>query len=302
MKKICVIGSCNMDLFYDTNKIPKEGETVIGNSFSESYGGKGANQAVAIAKLGGNVSFIGKVGNDTYGQKLLKNFKVNNINTDDLYICSTNTGLAIIGRCNNNNRITIIPGANSQVTLEFIKQIENKVLNFDIIVCQLEIPIETVEYISKICKEHNKIFILNPAPAQKLSKSLIENSSYIIPNEIEILEITEENNIESILQKYQEKMILTSGDKGSLYCEENSIINIPAMNVKVQDTTGAGDTFIGAFVYAISKDIEFNEAVIFANTAAALSVTKMGAQRGMPTYEEIKKELDKARAISIDKD
>lgn len=286
MKKICVIGSCNMDLFYDTNKIPKEGETVIGNSFSESYGGKGANQAVAIAKLGGNVSFIGKVGNDTYGKKLLENFKVNNVNTDNLEICSTNTGLAIIGRCNNNNRITIIPGANYEVTLGFIKQIENKLLNFDIIICQLEIPIEAVEYISKICKNHNKIFILNPAPAQKLSKNLIENSNYIIPNEIEILEITEEKNIEDILRKYKEKMILTSGDKGVFYCEENRIINIPAMNVKVQDTTGAGDTFIGAFVYALAKDIDFEKAVKFANTAAAISVTKMGAQNGMPDLKQ----------------
>lgn len=276
-----------MDLFYDTNRIPKEGETVIGNSFSEAFGGKGANQAVAIAKLGGNVSFIGRVGNDIYGQKLLENFKVNNVNVDNLETCNTNTGLAIIGRCNNNNRITIIPGANSKVTVEFIEKIKDKILNFDIIVCQLEIPIETVEYIAKICKEYNKVFVLNPAPSQKLSKSLIENAKYIIPNEIEILEITEETNVEKILQRYQEKVILTSGDKGVLYCKKNDIVNIPAMNVKVQDTTGAGDTFIGAFVYAISKDIVFDKAIEFANIAAALSVTKMGAQNGMPDLKTI---------------
>lgn len=287
MKKICVIGSCNMDLFYDTNKMPKEGETVVGNSFSEACGGKGANQAIAIAKLGGDVSFIGKVGNDAYGQKILENFKVNNVNIDNLEMCNTNTGLAIIGRCNNNNRITIIPGANSQVTVEFIKKLKDKILIFDIIVCQLEIPIETVEYIAEICKESNKTFILNPAPAQKLSEVLIEKSSYIIPNEIEILEITEEKSIDKILQTYQGEMILTNGSKGVLYCKGNNIINIPAMNVKVQDTTGAGDTFIGAFTYALSKDMDFDEAVKFANIAAALSVTKMGAQNGMPELKQI---------------
>ncbi len=298
MKRICVIGSCNMDLFYNTNRIPKQGETVIGNSFSEACGGKGANQAIASAKLGGIVSFIGKIGNDIYGEKLLDNFKNNNVNINNLETCNKNTGLAIIGRCNNDNRIVIIPGANNEVTIDFIKKIEDKILEFDIIICQLEIPINSVEYIAKICKESNKIFILNPAPAQKLSKNLIENCTYIIPNEIEILEIFEEKNVEKILQEYPQKVILTNGNKGVEYCINNNIVNVPARKVEVQDTTGAGDTFIGAFAYAISNALEFNYAIEFANTAAALSVTKMGAQNGMPNLkqvEETKNEIDKKR-------
>lgn len=293
MKEICVIGSCNMDLFYDTSRMPKQGETLIGNSFSEAYGGKGANQAIAIAKLGGKVSFIGKIGNDVYGQKLIDNFKDNNVNIDNLKTSNTNTGLAIIGRCNNDNRIVIIPGANNQVTIGFIKEVEYKILNSDIIVCQLEIPIKTVEYIAKLCREHSKIFILNPAPAQKLSKNLIESSTYIIPNEIEIMEIFEEKDIEKILQLYPEKVILTNGSKGVSYCIKNNIINISAVKVEVQDTTGAGDTFAGAFAYAISKGMEFTNAIEFANVAAALSVTKMGAQNGMPNLKQVEEIMNK---------
>ena len=290
MKKICVIGSCNMDFCYDTDRIAKEGETVIGKTFSESYGGKGANQAISIAKLGGEVSFIGKIGNDTNGDKLLENFRQNKVNIENLEFCNTNTGLAIIERCNNNNRITIIPGANDKVTIDYIKKVENNILKYDIIICQLEIPLETVEYISDIAIKNNKVFILNPAPAKRLSKKLIENSTYIIPNEIEILEITEEKDVEKILHMYPEKIILTNGSKGVLYCNnDNNIINIDAIKVEVRDTTGAGDTFNGAFAYALSNNMQYEAAIKFANIAAGLSVTKKGAQEGMPTLSQVEK-------------
>lgn len=297
MKKICVIGSCNMDLFYDTDKIPKEGETVIGNSFSEDFGGKGANQAIAATKLGGDVSFIGKVGKDTYGEKLIQNFKANNVNIEHLEQADTSTGLAIIGRCNNNNRITIIPGANNEVSIEFIESIKDSVLEADILLCQLEIPMETVEYLAELCKEYGKIFVLNPAPAQKLSEKLIENCTYIIPNEIEILEITDDKDIDVILKKYPEKMILTNGSKGVSYCKNSEIIKLPAVSTIVEDTTGAGDTLNGAFTYAISNDIKFEKAVEFANTAAALSVAKKGAQTGMPNLAEVMVKLESLKNI-----
>ena len=236
---------------------------------------------------------IDKIRNDMYGEKLSYNFKTNNVNIDNLETCNINTGLAIIGRCDNDNRIVIIPGSNNEVTIDFIEKVKNKILEFDIIVCQLEIPINTVEYISKICKENDKIFILNPAPAQKLSKNLIENSTYIIPNEIEILEIFEDKNIERILKSYPEKVVLTNGGKGVVYCKNNYIIEIPAVTVEVKDTTGAGDTFIGAFTYAISNRMEFDYAIKFANVAAALSVTKMGAQNGMPNLKQVEEIINK---------
>lgn len=165
------------------------------------------------------------------------------------------------------------------------------ILKSDIIVCQLEIPMETVEYISQICKKNNKVFILNPAPAEKLSQELIENSTYITPNELEILEITEEKDIERILYKNPKKIILTNGKKGVKYCMENNIVDIPAIDVEVADTTGAGDTFNGAFAYAIANEMNFEDAIKFANIAAGISVTKKGAQNGMPNLEQIQKKL-----------
>lgn len=172
MKKICVIGSCNIDLVYTVCKMPSQGETINGEDFSENFGGKGANQAIAIAKLGGDVSFFGCVGTDSNGDKLISNFKDNNVNIENVQKVGKTSGTAIIGVCNGNNRIVLIKGANKSVSVEYISKLESKLLQYDIIICQLEIPLETVIYISKYCKNNNKIFILNPAPARKITRRI----------------------------------------------------------------------------------------------------------------------------------
>lgn len=289
MKKICVIGSCNMDLVYDTDCIPSEGETVTGKEFSEFFGGKGANQVVAMARLGANVEFIGKVGNDSYGERIKENFVKNNVIIDNLKAEDTNSGIAIICIHNQNNRIVVIPGANQRVDVEFIKSLENRILEYDIIVCQLEIPVETVEYVSNICHKNGKTFILNPTPSQKLSENLINNSDFITPNETEILKITDETDADTVLKKYPNKMILTNGKNGVKYFDGSKIVVVPSINVEAVDTTGAGDTFNGAFAFAMANDIDIYNAISFANKAAGLSVTKKGAQSGMPTLEEVKR-------------
>ena len=287
MKKICVIGSINYDLVVNSEKFPVAGETLFGESFKEFYGGKGANQAVAAAKLGSNVTFFGKVGNDTFGSKLLSNFSDYNINIGNIESENTSSGTAVITIAENNNTIIVISGANEKVDINYIQDRKQEILSNDIIICQLEIPLRTVEYIAEICKQNNKIFILNPAPAKKLSEELINNCTYITPNEIEILQITEEVSINKVLEKYPNKMILTNGENGIKYYDGNEIVVVDAADVNVLDTTGAGDTFNGAFAYALSNEMSVKEAVEFANVAAGLSVTKIGAQIGIPSIDEI---------------
>ena len=291
-KKICVIGSCNLDLTYDTPRIPDEGETILGNSFSTSFGGKGANQAIAIAKLGYPVSFVGAIGNDTFGQNIKDNFIKNNVDITHLRTVTDSTGIAVITTCQHNNRIVVIKGANNYVDINYLQSIEDYLSTFDIFVCQLEIPIESVNYLAQYAKETNKIFILNPAPATQIPLELINNSTYIVPNEIEILEISASNNEEEILKNYPNKMIMTNGSKGVKYYDGTTIRQIPCLPVKAIDTTGAGDTFNGVLTYCLATGLPLDEAIEFSNIASGLSVTKKTAQGGMPSLKEIKNYLE----------
>lgn len=293
MKKIAVLGSINMDLVTETSIHPKQGETVLGDHFFTSPGGKGANQAVAAARLGGLVTMFGAVGNDSNGSELISILKRENICTDFILTKeAVPTGVATIEISNNDNRIIVVPGANNLVTKDYIDQVIDEIEKNDIIVLQLEIPLETVEYIVAKLKDKNKTIILNTAPATKLSDELIQSVTYITPNEHEYkLILNTEDEMESVLPNYPKHMIITCGGEGVKYFDEE-VITVPSILVDVVDTTGAGDTFTGAFATALSNDYTLLEAISFANCAGGLATTKKGAQGGMPTMEEMNAKMN----------
>ncbi|MBS4803839.1 MAG: ribokinase [Clostridium sp.] len=302
MKKIVVVGSLNMDLVMEVNRIPKIGETLKGERMNYLIGGKGANQAVAASRLGNDVAMIGCVGKDTFGGKILKHLKeegidVSSVKSDD----STFTGIATIFKTEVDNSIVVIPGANDFCSRELIDENIELIKSADILITQLEIPIETVEYALKVAKENGVKTILNPAPAREISDEMLKNVDFITPNETEF-ELICRNNIEDgeTLEKeminWQNKhistrLIVTRGKEGSSYIEDNLVKTVKAMSVKVTDTTGAGDTFNGSLAHGIINNYSMENIVGFAGTAASLSVTKLGAQTGMPTLDEVNKYL-----------
>ena len=286
---ILVIGSINADLVFTTNKRPSAGETVIGKDYIIIPGGKGANQAVAAARLGSKVGFIGCVGNDENGKLLLQNFKDNNVETKYIKVIdSVPSGVANIVIAEDDNSIIVIPGANFSITKAMIDENIAVIKNSKLVLLQLEIPISVVEYIIGLCYEYNIKTILNPAPSVKLDKFLIDKVNYLTPNEHECIDIIESDNTDELLSMYPEKLVVTEGPKGVKYHNFKEIIRIPSIKVEVVDTTGAGDTFNGAFATAIVNGAEIYEAITFANKAAGLSITKLGAQGGMPYKDELK--------------
>lgn len=289
MKKIAVLGSINMDLVTETSIHPKQGETVLGNHFFTSPGGKGANQAVAAARLDGQVTMFGAVGNDSNGKELIHTLKNEKVNTDYIKVIDgVPTGVATIEICNNDNRIIVVPGANQFVTTQYVDEVFEEIIKNDIIVLQLEVPLQTVEYLVNKLEGLNKTIILNPAPAMELSSELINAVTYITPNEHEYkLILNTEKSMEDVLPYYPNHMLITCGGEGVKYFDEE-IITVPSIKVQVVDTTGAGDTFTGAFAVALANDYPLFDAIKFANCAGGLSTTKKGAQGGMPTIEQVK--------------
>lgn len=285
MKKpiITVVGSINMDLVVSALRRPAAGETILGTDFQTAPGGKGANQAVAAARLGAEVHMIGRVGTDDFGSNLLKFLAKENIFLSGVEtVTHVASGIAMITLADEDNSIIVVPGANKFVTPDYVRKFENQIAKSDIVLTQLEIPIESVKETARLCNKHGTTFILNPAPAVELPESLLAQTDYITPNETEL------NHLSSIgdLSKYHEKLIVTEGKRGIVYFEGAKRHRIQAHSVKAVDTTGAGDTFNGAFAYALSTNGgDVRLACQFANAAAALSVQKMGAQSGMPTKE-----------------
>jgi len=285
---VCVIGSINMDLTVETDKVPSKGETVIGKGFAEYPGGKGANQAVAAARLGANVHMIGAVGVDSFGDQLLSHLQSENIHIAGIdKLAGQSTGIANIIVSENDNRIIVASGANQFVTPDLIEKHKQLIINSDVIVMQLEIPIDTVVYALNVATEHDIPVILNPAPFQSLPEVAYEQSTYLTPNELEVKEMESDIEIATI----KEKLIITKGNEGVQFYNGQSFTNVPGFTVDTKDTTGAGDTFNGAFAMKIASGVELNESILFANAAAALSVTKVGAQGGMPVKEEVERFL-----------
>ncbi|WP_128893756.1 ribokinase [Longirhabdus pacifica] len=290
MNNIVVVGSASIDLVTVSSKRPKAGETVIGEAFHTVPGGKGANQAVAAARLGANVAMVGAVGTDTYGNMILENFKNEKILSKHMKkVTDVTTGTAHIVLAEKDNSIVVIPGANALVDKELVEQTEELIKGASIVLLQLEVPIETVQIAIDLCHEHAIPVMLNPAPAQKISPAMLEKVSYITPNEHEVRIILNDfdSPIESLLRQYPNKLIVTEGEKGVRYFDGENIIHVPSLSVEVVDTTGAGDTFNGALAVALSEGQQLKQAIQFANAAAGLSVTKLGAQGGMPNLQQV---------------
>lgn len=303
MKRILVIGSSNTDMIVNVPRIPKSGETILGGKFLLAAGGKGANQAVAAARSGGNVTFVSKVGKDSFGKQSIEGYRQDGINTDYILIDENeSTGVALIYVSEDGeNSIAVAPGANMKITPEDIQNISELIEKNDFLLMQLEIPFETVKAATKIANHLNKKIILNPAPARHLDDELLKCISIITPNETETeiltgIKIKSDQDIsdgaEFLMAKGINTVIITLGAKGIYLATKDIRKFIPSFKVDAVDTTAAGDVFNGAFVTALAEDKSLIEAAIFGNAASALSVTKAGAQPSIPLRAEINEFLE----------
>lgn len=295
---ITVIGSLNMDLVTYTSRMPKLGETIIGKSFKQLPGGKGANQADAIAKLGLAVKMVGCIGEDDLGNTLVQALRKDGVDT--AYVATVkgaSTGIAAITvDTEGNNCIIVVPGANNMLTIERMQAAFKAIEEASVVVAQLEVPIETVKYGLKAAKQLGKITILNPAPAVMLEDEMLASVDILIPNETELeaisgMKIRTEDDLypaaQLLIDKGVRELIITLGDKGCIHINKQGSNTYKAHKVKAVDTTAAGDSFIGALAVAISEGKVLAEAIAFATAAGALTVTKEGAQIALPLRAEV---------------
>lgn len=296
--KILVIGSSNTDMVICTGHLPLPGETVIGGTFFMNPGGKGANQAVTVARLGGRVSFICKTGSDIFGHQANQLFNEEGIDTSYVFSDTKNpSGVALITvDTDAENCIVVAPGANAHLTPNDLKRSAEAVEAADIILLQLEIPMQTVEAAAMMAYRLGKKVVLNPAPASKLSAGLLETLYAITPNETEAeaisgIRITDERTAEEAARKIASmgvcNVIITLGAKGALVFDGEHCEVVPAYKIQAVDTTAAGDVFNGALVVALSEGRTLPEAVRFACKASAISVTRSGAQNSVPYRTEV---------------
>lgn len=284
MRNIYVLGSLNSDLAIATNKFPVEGETVNGESFKVGCGGKGLNQAVAAAKLGAKVKFCGAIGKDQFGKNMKKWLKINKINTCHIKsVSEVSSGVAVIILNNSNNRIVLDPGANLKISVKDIDSFLAKAKKGDIFVTQLENNISATCYALKIAKEKGMITVLNPAPANVEIKQALNHVDYLIPNETEY----------KVLKEYILKdanLIITKGADGYEYKSKSVSFAEIAPKVKVMDTTGAGDCFVGAFAYMLASQKPINKGTLdLVTKIASISTTRFGSSISSPTMEEVDK-------------
>lgn len=292
MAKIAVVGSASMDLVVSADKRPLAGETILGNSFHTVPGGKGANQAVAAARLGAEVMMIGRVGTDAYGDTVRENLTKNSVSTEYVEpVTDCSTGTAHIILAEGDNSIIVIKGANDLVIPDYVEKSKEAIKQADIVLIQQEVPPETVEYTADLCEQLGVPLLLNPAPARKISQKVIEKAAFITPNEHECEILFAGEDRSAALRKYPNKLLITEGKNGVRFFNGREEVVVPGYKVEVVDTTGAGDTFNAAFAVAIAEGQEVETAIQFANRAASLSITKFGAQGGMPTRAEVERSL-----------
>lgn len=289
---ITVIGSINMDYTTVTKELPQKGETILSQFFRTSPGGKGANQAVAAARLGAKVQMIGALGNDLAGEHLFKRLKEDHILLDGIKFCDVNTGNAMITvDQRGSNTIVVYPGANHYLTEEHIEEERKRILESKIMILQLETKVETVLYGAKLAKENGILCILNPAPARELPEEIYPYLDYITPNETELFTLTGEKDpqkgAEILISKGVKQVIVTMGEKGCLYKDRQRSFLAPAFSVEPVDTTAAGDSFNGALAVALLEGKEIEEALVFANAVGALSTLTIGAQDAIPSREQL---------------
>ena len=296
--KIVVIGSSNTDMVLKTARFPKPGETLLGGNFFVFQGGKGANQAVAAARLGGEVSFICKVGHDSFGTDATEHYQNEGIDVSGILRDSTApTGVAVITvNAEGENSIIVASGANALLSVSDIENSMGQLLNSDWLITQLETPLPVIAFIATFARENRKKFILNPAPAIPLPDAIYAGLFLITPNETETelltgVAVTNEESAKKAAKIFKSKgienVIITLGSKGAYVdCEDfEGIVN--SFKVQAVDTTAAGDVFNGALIVALAEGKKWQEAVIFASRAASISVTRMGAQSSAPTRKEM---------------
>ena len=286
MGKIGVVGSINMDMTVKTERIPLKGETLKGEDLKYIPGGKGANQAVAAARLGADVEMFGCVGDDSAGESLVKNLQEQGVKTKHIRtVPGIPTGLAMITVGDKDNTVIVVAGTNNCVDIDYINEVRDAILECEIVLLQHEIPQETIEYVINLCADNGVKVVLNPGPARPVRKEILEKVTYLTPNEHEtVILFGKEKSFEELMKAYPEKLVITQGSRGVSTClKSGEIVLIPARKVNVVDTTGAGDTLNGAFTVAVTEGKNITDALVFANAAAGLSTEKFGAQGGMPT-------------------
>ncbi len=300
-----------MDLVVKSPRIPAVGETILGEDFIMTPGGKGANQAVAAAKLGADVYFIAKLGDDVFAEQSLNNFKKEDVNTK--YVIQTNeapSGVALITVDDaGNNVIVVAPGANQMLSPEDVKRAESDIASSGALVAQLEVPLKTVEFAAQLANDSGVPFILDPAPAQKLSPELLKMVDVLTPNETEAqiltgIEVTSNRDsvrtaAKKLLEYGVKSVILTMGANGFLLGTDDEMEFVPAVKVNAVDATAAGDAFTGSLAVGLAQGKTLADAATFANYVAALSVTKMGAQSSMPTKEAVESFIENVTAQGV---
>jgi ribokinase len=299
---IVVVGSSNTDMIMKLDRIPKPGETVLGGEFSTAAGGKGANQAVAAARAGGKVTFVARVGDDVFGRQALEGFVAAGIDTDHVITDPhAPSGVALIFVDERGeNSIAVASGANAYLTRQDILSARDAITSAEVLVTQLETPLDTVMAAVELAVEHSVRVVLNPAPAQPLGAEILRHVSVLTPNETEAdlltgIEISDDAAALAAAQRLNalgvESVLITLGSRGAFLFDSEHEELIPGFDVEAADTTAAGDVFNGALAVALAEGSALTEAVRFANAAAALAVTKLGAQPSAPSREEIERLL-----------
>ena len=310
--QIVVVGSINLDLVAATQRIPSAGETISGISFRTFPGGKGANQAVAAARLEGSVSMVGKIGADAFGDQLRESLEESNVNTRAVEVVPGSSGVALITTdAKGENAITVVAGANAQLSPADLDTHIDLIRNAGILLTQLEIPIETVEYLAAIAFRERIPLVLDPAPARPLPESLLKCVTWLTPNETEtsillrrspgeLSNASIEDAANDLLARGSRNVILKLGSRGCyLALEDGTRQLMPAYVVDAVDTTAAGDAFNGAFAVAMLKGQSPLESAAWASAVAAISVTRRGAQASMPSAAEVDRFLEESRTAKV---
>ena len=298
MKKIIVIGSSNVDMVVRTSHLPAPGETILGGEFFMNQGGKGANQAVAIKRLGGNLIFMAKLGNDVLGRQSVGYFKKEGIDTRYIALDEDSaSGVALISVDDHaENSIVVASGANMLLNEQDVDKMLEEMCEGDILLMQLEIPLQTVEYAARKAFGKGVKVVLNPAPARSLPKELFRHLYMVTPNRIEAemltgIKIANDADVEKVAEEIcamgVKNVIITLGSKGCLIREEGVSYSIDAFKVEPVDTTAAGDTFNGALCVGLSEGMDLKQAAVMASKASSIAVTRMGAQSSIPYREEL---------------
>jgi ribokinase len=309
-QRIVVVGSSNTDMIIQLDQIPRPGETRLGGEFATAAGGKGANQAVAAARAGGAVTMIARVGRDMFGERAVAGLAENGVNVDHVLFDDSPSGVALIfvGQ-DGENSIGVASGANAKLSRADIQNARSAIAAADVVVMQLETPLDTVQAAAELADESRALVILNPAPAQSLPDRLLKRISILTPNETETelltgIQVVDDESCSRaagvLLGKGVEAVIITLGARGAYVATAHAKQLVPGFKVKQVDTTAAGDTFNGALAVALAEGMSMTDAVRFANAAGAIAVTRLGAQPSAPSRDEIENLLGTERIDGVD--